>query len=172
MPKKIIVAETNKYEYRKFIAVMVFIILAATLMSTLISFRWLDWIRWQAGATLLIFGGFKLISYDSYLSVIPRYDPMAARYSWYGLAYPVVEVLLGICFILDIAPSFRHVIALFMVVVGLFSMVSNLSHKGPSTKNTWLGGLLKLPMTTAILFEDAYLTVLIVILMVGNIFVH
>lgn len=151
---------------------MIFIFLAATLMSTLVSFRWLDWLRWFVGGTMLLFGGFKLISFDSYLSIIPDYDPLANRFDWYGLAYPVVEVVLGICYILDIAPSFRHEITLFMVVVGLAGMVTNLLHKGPTTKNTWLGNVFRLPMSTAILFEDAILTVVVIVLIIGNAFVH
>lgn len=170
MAKRIIAAQSNKREYRKFIAVFVFIFLASTLMSTLISFRWLDWMRWFVGTFLLIFGGFKLISFESFLDVFPRYDILAARYNWYAFAYPVVQVLLGVFFILDIAPVFRQLLALAMVGTGLVGVASGLLHKGPSSKHTWLGNFLRLPMTTAILFENAILTVALFIIVVAGFF--
>ncbi|MEO8785285.1 MAG: hypothetical protein ABI221_03185 [Candidatus Saccharimonadales bacterium] len=171
MPKKIIQAESSKREYHKFWAVLIFMFLAATLMSTLISFRWLDWLRWYVACTLLIFGGFKMISYESFLDVFPRYNALARRYSWYGLAYPVAEVLLAVFFVLDVAPGIRQVIVLLAAGIGLASMANNLMHKGPSAKNTWLGGLFRLPMTTALLFEDGILFVLVLVIIVGNLFV-
>ena len=171
MPKKIIQAESSKREYRKFWAVLIFIFLAATLMSTLITFRWLDWLRWYVGCTLLIFGGFKMISYESFLDVFPRYNSLARRFSWYGLAYPVVEVLLAVFFVLDIAPGFRQIIVLLAAGIGLASMANNLLHKGPSSKHTWLGSLFRIPMTTALLFEDAILTLLVAVIIIGSLIV-
>jgi hypothetical protein len=169
MSRTTIQAESTKKEYRKFFAVLFFIFLASTLMSTLITFRWEDWIRWYVGSSLLVFGGFKLISYESFLQVFPRYDPLASRYSWYAHIYPLLEVMLGIFFILDIAPSARYIVTFVMLAFGLVGMVTNLQRLGPSTKNTWLGNVFKLPMTTAILFEDAIVGVLAAILLIAAI---
>ncbi len=166
MAKQIIKAVSNKKEYRKFLGVLLFIFLAATLMSTLITFRWFDWIRWFVGSFLLVFGGFKLISFDSFLQVFPRYDPLAARFSWYAYIYPLAEVLLGVFYILDIAPGVRYIVTFIMVTFGLIGMITNLDRQGPSTENTWLGNIFKLPMSTAILFEDAIIAVCAAILAV------
>ncbi|MEO5627981.1 MAG: MauE/DoxX family redox-associated membrane protein [Candidatus Saccharimonadales bacterium] len=168
MAHTIIKAQSNKREYRKFLAVLVFIFFAATLMSTLIAFRWEDWIRWFIGSSLLVFGGFKLISFDSFLQVFPRYDPLAARFAWYSYVYPIIEVLLGVFFILEIATGLRLVIALVMFGISLLGLITNLDRQGPSTQNTWLGHFLKLPMSTALLFEDAIITFLVVVLIVAS----
>lgn len=170
MAKKVIQAESNKTEYRKFIAVFVFIFLASTLMSTLISFRWLDWMRWFVGTFLLLFGGLKLISYESFLEVFPEYDILAKRFELYAFAYPIIEVLLGVFYILDIAPGFRQLLTLAMVGTGLVGVMNGLLYKGPSSKHTWLGNFLRLPMTTAILFQDAILTVALLIIIVAGFF--
>lgn len=170
MSRTIIHAESNRTEYRKFIAVLVFIFLAATLMSTLITFRLVDWVRWFVGSSFLVFGGFKLISFESFLQVFPRYDPLGARYSWYAHAYPIVEVLLGIFYILDIAPGIRYVFSFGLVVFGLIGMAINLDRQGPSSQHTWLGNTFKLPMSTAILFEDTILAVLTGILVLTLLF--
>ena len=167
MAKHIIKAVSDKREYRKFLGVLLFIFFAATLMSTLITFRPLDWLRWFVGSFLLVFGGFKLISFDSFLQVFPRYDPLAARFTWYAYMYPLVEVLLGVFYILDIAPGFRYTVTFIMVTFGLIGMITNLDRQGPSTDNTWLGNIFKLPMSTAILFEDAIIAVLAAVLLIG-----
>jgi hypothetical protein len=44
-----------------------------------------------------------------------------------------------------------------------------LNIQGPSTHNTWLGNTFKLPMSTAILFEDTIVAVLAAILVIGAI---
>ncbi len=170
MTKKIIYAKSTKQEYRKFLAVIGFIFVTATLMSTLISFRWEDWIRWYLGSSLLVFGGFKLISFDSFSQVFPRYDPLAAKYSWYAFAYPIAQVMLGGFFILDIAPGLRNVLTAAMGIFGLISMVTNLERQGPSAQNTWLGHVLRLPMSTALLFEDGMIAVFATILLIAAIF--
>jgi hypothetical protein len=169
MTRNVIKARSDKKEYRKFIGVLVFIALAATLMSTLISFHVMDWIRWYVGSMLLVFGGCKLISMESFLQVFPRYDPLAAKFGWYSYVYPLVEVMLGTFYILDILPGLRYIITFIIVSFGLVGMVVNLNIQGPSTHNTWLGKTFKLPMSTAILFEDAIVAVLAAILVIGAI---
>ncbi len=171
MPRQVIYAKSTKREYRKFLAVIIFIALAATLMSTLISFRPLDWIRWFVGSSLLVFGGFKLISYESFLEVFPRYDLIAHRFRGYALAYPFIQIILGVCFILDMISGFRNVLTLAIVAIGLFGVTNALTHYGPTKQYTWLGQFFKLPMSTALLFEDIITTVLLVVLVVGNVFV-
>lgn len=170
MAKHVIKARSNKQEYRKFLGVMLFIFLASTLMSTLISFNWQDWLRWFVGSSLLVFGGFKLISFESFLQVFPRYDPLAARFSWYSYAYPLVEVFLGLCYILDLVPSLRYIVTFIILAFGLVGMITNLNIQGPSTNNTWLGNVLKLPMSTAILFEDAIIAVMAAVLVIAGFF--
>ncbi len=170
MARTVIHAKSTKREYRKFLAVIIFIALSATLMSTLISFRPLDWIRWFVGSSFLVFGGFKLISYESFLDVFPRYDLIAHRFRWYASIYPFAQLILGVMFILDMAAGFRNVLALLLVGSGLYSITIALQHKGPSATHTWLGHAFKLPMSTAILFEDVILTLLLLIFVVGSIF--
>jgi hypothetical protein len=169
MARTVIQARSDKKEYRKFVGVLLFIAFAATLMSTLISFHVMDWIRWYVGSMLLVFGGCKLISMDSFLQVFPRYDPLAAKFGWYSYIYPLVEVMLGTFYILDVLPGLRYIITFIIVSFGLIGMVVNLNIQGPSTHNTWLGNTFKLPMSTAILFEDTIVAVLAAILVVAAI---
>ncbi len=170
MARQTINAVSTKHEYRKFFAVLFFIALIATVMSTLIAFRPLDWVRWFVGSFLLVFGGFKLISYESFIEVFPRYDPLAARYKLYAYAYPLIEVLLGIFYILDMASGLRYIVTFILVAFGLMGMLTNLDRQGPSAQHTWLGNFLKLPMSTAILFEDLIIAVLAALLVVTSIF--
>lgn len=170
MVRTVIRAKSTKREYRKFLAVIIFIALAATLMSTLISFNIVDWVRWFVGSSMLVFGGAKLISYESFLEVFPRYNLIAHRWRIYALVYPFVELILGIMFILDMAPGFRNVLAIAMTGSGLYSLAIALQHKGPTANHTWLGHAFKLPMSSVMFFEDALLTVLLVIMIIGSFF--
>lgn len=144
--------------------------LSATLMSTLINFNVVDWMRWFVGSSFLVFGGAKLISYESFLEVFPRYNIVAHRWRLYAMAYPIVELILGVMFILDMASGFRNIVAILMTGSGLYSLVVALQHKGPSANHTWLGQAFKLPMSTVMLFEDAVLTVLLLVIIIGSLF--
>lgn len=170
MTRQVIHAQSTRREYRKFLMVIGFIALASLLMSTLIAVSLFDWVRWFVGSSLLVFGGFKLISYESFLDVFPRYDLIAARYRGYAVIYPFLQVALGFCYILNLVPSFRYIATFVIMAVGLYGIIKNLQLRGPTADYTWLGNFLKLPLSTAILFEDAIITVLSVLLVVGSFF--
>lgn len=147
-----------------------FIALAATLMGTLVSISIVDWLRWFVGSSLLVFGGFKLISFESFSQVFPQYDPLAARYRWYNYVFPLLEVFLGMAYILDLAEGIRYGITFALFGFSLLGMWTNLNRRGPSRQNTWLGKLFRLPMSTALLFEDLVVTVFSLILVIVSIF--
>jgi hypothetical protein len=168
--RTIIHSESSKREYRKFFGVLLFIFFAATLMSTLVTISLQDWLRWYVGSALLVFGGFKLISFESFLEVFPLYDPLAARFRWYNYMLPIVEVLLGLFYILDLIPSVRYILTFIIFGFSLMGMYTNLNHRGPTRDHTWLGKAFRLPMSTAMLFEDIIVTVGAIILVVWGLF--
>lgn len=168
--RNVIHAQSTRREYRKFFAVIGFIALASLLMSTLISISLFDWVRWFVGSSLLVFGGFKLISYETFLEVFPRYDLIASRYRWYASIYPFLQVALGFCFILNLIPSIRYALTLIIMSVGLYGIYKSLQVRGPTADYTWLGNFLRLPLSTAILFEDAIITLLSFVLVIGSVF--
>jgi hypothetical protein len=164
-----IAAKSTRKEYYKYFAVLLLLAATATLMSTTVSFHWVDWFRWFAGGFLLLFGSFKLISYDTFLVTFRRYDSMAERYKFYNYIVPIIQVFLGICFILDIAPVLRNLVVLFIAAEGLFSVSGNLMRRGPSAHAVCLPGFLKLPLTTTLLFENVIMTFTIVLMFVAMI---
>lgn len=170
MARQVIRAQSTRREYRKFLGVIAFIALASLLMSTLVSVSLFGWARWFVGSSLLVFGGFKLIAYENFLEVFPRYDLVAQRYRWYAAVYPFLQVILGFCFILNLFPSFRYVVTFLVMGVGLYGIFKSLQVRGPTGDYTWLGNFLKLPLSTAILFEDAIITLLSLFLVVGSVF--
>lgn len=167
MARQVIHAQSTKREYRKFIGVLLFIAFAASLMSTLVSISVSDWIRWYVGSSLVVFGGAKLISYESFLEVFPQYDAFASRHNWYAYVFPVVEVFLGIFYILDIGPDFmRYILTSAWFVYTFLGVSTNLDRLGPSKDYTWLGKAFRLPMSSVLLFESAILASLTAVLVV------
>ena len=167
--RQVIHAESTRREYRKFIGLLIFLMLVATLFSTLISFHWADWLRWFIGSFLVVFGGFKLISYETFTSVFPKYDVLGSRYSWYVTFYPLLEVFLGFCYILDLFPSERNIITLLLMGISFVGIYNNQDHRGPSRDSTTLGRLFRLPLSTSLLFEDVIVVVATVVLMLHTI---
>jgi hypothetical protein len=150
-------ADTTRREYYKFLGVLLLLAAAATLMSTLISFHWSDWLRWFMGGLLLLFGGFKLISYEAFLEIFPRYNPLATKYPWYSYAFPVLEVVLGMFYILNLAAALTYITTLGIMGIGAYGAYHGLLKRGPTLHTVCLGNALRLPLSNILLLESVIL---------------
>lgn len=162
-------AKSTGREYAKFFGVVLFIALTATLMSTLISFRWTDWLRWFMGGSFLVFGAFKLIGLETVVAVLPRYDLIAARYKSYAYLYPLLQVFLGGCYVLDFGPVVRDMVAVAVLTAGLIGVFQGLLRRGPTFHAVCLGRAIKLPLSTGLLFENCILLIMVVLMILARI---
>jgi hypothetical protein len=89
------------------------------------------------------------------------YDPLAKIFKPYALAYPFIEVVLGVLFLMRIEVPVLLVVTL--VVLGITTIGVTLSLLSKKTiECACLGTVLKLPMTQATFIENA-----IMLLMAG-----
>lgn len=146
--------ESTKKEYFKLVFIFILLAVAATIMSTTVEFHWTDWMRWFMGGFFLVFGSFKLIGYEMFVHMFPRYDVIGRRYKVYNYLYPFIEISLGVAYILDITPVLRDSITLFIMTVGAYGVAKGLMKRGPTFHCACLGGVIKLPLSTVTLLED------------------
>jgi hypothetical protein len=152
--------ESSKKEYFKLALVFVLIAVAATVMSTTVEFHWTAWMRWFMGGFFLIFGSFKLIGYEHFVQMFPRYDIIARRYKLYAYFYPFIELALAFAYILDLAPLLRDSFTLAFVLVGAYGVAQGLAKAGTTIHCACLGGIIKLPLSTVTLLEDLLMAVM------------
>lgn len=157
-------AVPSRKENAKLAGIFIFLIVSATLMSTLHSFNGLEWIRWFMGGFLIIFGGLKLLGIEVFVKVFPLYDLIAKRFSPYKYIYPLLQVLLGMFFVMGAFPFTRNLVTIVVGLSGLIGMIKVVSNKG-AIRLSYLGTILRLRFSTVILIENVLMVFLATIML-------
>ena len=159
--------DSSTKEYAKLFVIFALLAAAATLMSTLLEFHWTDWMRWFMGGFFLVFGSFKLIGYEMFVHMFPRYDVIGQRYKLYNYLYPFIEISLGVAYVLDIKPLLRDSITLTIMLIGAYGVAKGLAKRGPTFHCACLGGIIKLPLSTVTLVEDLVMATMAALMIIA-----
>lgn len=106
------------------------------------------------GLFYLVFSFFKFLDYKGFKPSFAMYDPIAKAVPAYGYAYPFIELLLGIGFLLRIEVTLLLYITLVILGATTIGVVRSLLDK-KAIQCACLGTALKLPMTEATFIENA-----------------
>lgn len=111
------------------------------------------WMRWFMAGFFLSFSYFKLLDVKAFADAYRMYDWIAKAVPAWGLAYPLVELGLGLAYAADWAPTATNWITLVLMLVGAGGVIqSNLQKK--SIRCACLGTVFNLPMSTVTIVED------------------
>lgn len=111
------------------------------------------WMRWFMAGFFLSFSYFKLLDVKAFADAYRMYDWIAKAVPAWGLAYPLVELGLGLAYAADWAPTATNWITLVLMLVGAGGVIqSNLQKK--SIRCACLGTVFNLPMSTVTILED------------------
>lgn len=163
----VVKAIPSRKENFKLIGIFLFLVISATLMSTLDSFNGIEWIRWFMGGLMIIFGGLKLLGIEVFIKVFPLYDLIAKRISPYKYVYPLLQVLLGMFFIMGAFPFVRNLLTIIVGLSGLIGMVQIVSRRG-AIRLSYLGTILRLRFSTVTLIEDTLIVCLGTIMLISE----
>lgn len=105
------------------------------------------------GGFFVIFSLFKMIDVRGFADAYSTYDLIASRSSSYALAYPFIELGLGIAYFVGIAPVLTNAITLMLMTIGAIGVFRAL-RGGRAIQCACLGTALNLPMTKVTLSED------------------
>lgn len=159
----------QKKEYKKLAFVFGLIFICATIMSFVLGFDWQEWMRWFMGGFFIIFGSFKLIGYEDFITMFPRYDPIAKRIPLYNYSYPFIELFLGFLYCSNLAQLPRDVITLTLLSVGAWGILRYTSMQSESEiQCACLGNVIKLPLSNISLYEDVIMAVMAGLMLVST----
>lgn len=161
-------AQSNRREYLKFAGIIGVIVACATIMSTVVGFDWAEWMRWFMGGFFVFFGSFKLIGYDMFIVMFPMYDPIGKRFKYYTWAYPFIEVFLGALYCLNLLALPRDIVTFVIMSVGAYGILKQLPKGGEAIRCACLGNIIKLPLSTVTLVEDATMAVMAFVMLISN----
>lgn len=101
----------------------------------------------------LVFSFFKLLNVTAFADAYMTYDVVAKRARWYGLAYPFIELLLGLAYLVKFQPMATNVVTLVVMGVSTIGVVESLLNKR-KIRCACLGTVFNLPMSVVTLVED------------------
>jgi len=101
----------------------------------------------------LVFSFFKLLDLKGFVEAYQTYDVLAKAWIFWAIAYPFVELALGIAYLLNLAPVITNLATLVLMLLGAVGVLNALT-KEQAIRCACLGTALNLPMTTITLVED------------------
>ncbi|TAE30812.1 MAG: heavy-metal-associated domain-containing protein [Cytophagales bacterium] len=116
-----------------------------------------DWMRamnnFMAGF-FLVFSFFKLLNVQDFANSYRMYDIVAKAIPGYGLAYPFIELALGVAYLLNWNPLVTNTVTLVVMGVSLIGVVQSVLDKR-KIQCACLGAVFNLPMSTVTIVEDS-----------------
>ncbi len=101
----------------------------------------------------LVFGGFKLANLSTFAEAYASYDVLAMRSKVYALAYPFIEVTLGLHYFFDVGGITRDAFTAVIMLVGTYGVWRALLRKD-EIPCACLGMVFHVPMTNVTLIEN------------------
>lgn len=101
----------------------------------------------------LVFSFFKLLNLTAFADAYAGYDLIARRSRGYALAYPFVELALGLAYLGGVWPVLTNIATVLVMGVGTAGVVTALLSRR-KIRCACLGAVFNLPMSTVTLVED------------------
>lgn len=129
----------------------------------------LEWMRAMnnfMGGFFLAFSFFKLLDVHGFVDSFRSYDIVARPFRVYGYAYPFIELLLGIAYLIQFAPVVTNLVTLVVMLVGIVGVSQALLQKR-RIQCACLGTVFKLPMSKVAIVEDALMAVMALVMLMA-----
>lgn len=112
-----------------------------------------EWMRHFMACFFLVFSFFKLLDVRSFANAYAGYDLLAARWHGWGLAYPFVELALGVAYLLNLYPPAVHIATVLVMGFSSIGVILAVRRK-QQIACACLGSVFNLPMSTVTIIED------------------
>lgn len=111
------------------------------------------------GGFFLAFSFFKLLDLRGFGKSFEGYDLVAKAWPPYGLAYPFIELALGVCYVLNLLPMATNVVTAVVMFVGIIGVSQVLLQK-KTIQCACLGTGFNLPMSYVTFIENGLMIVM------------
>ena len=111
------------------------------------------WMHDFMGIFLVVFSLLKLFNLSGFADGFQMYDVLAKRFRPYALAYPFIELALGLGYLAFWRPVVVYSASVVVLGFGALGVISAL-RKGLDLECACMGTILKVPLSTVALTED------------------
>lgn len=156
----------NLNPHRKLNKTMSFILGFVVSIALLWGLQQSGFMRIFMGIALLALAGLQLIDLKGYATAFANYDIIAAKSRVYGLAFPFIELALGLAFLFSYLITASAIVLIIIFGIGTIGVTKNLLSKNP-VKCACLGTKLPVPLTKFTFFEDIVMVAMGVMILLG-----
>jgi len=112
----------------------------------------------------IVFSFFKLLDPPGFVSAYRGYDLLARKSAAWAWAYPYVELMLGVMYLMAWMPMVTNIITLTLMLIGAIGVLKALLDKR-AIRCACLGTALNLPMTKVTLVEDLTMALMAIVML-------
>lgn len=143
----------TKSEYRKLAYVYLGVVIASFLLAVLRDIDFEIFLSSFMAVFLVVFGSFKLYGLETFATGYRNYDIVAQRFKIWGWIYPLVQIGLGLTYLLFVTFPFLNLLMIVIAAVSSVGVYKELERKS-NFQCVCLGNFVKLPLSRISLVED------------------
>lgn len=122
------------------------------------------WMRHFMAGFFLVFAFFKLLNLEGFANSYSMYDLLAARWRTWGYIYPFVELILGVLYLINVAPVWTNWMTIIVLGFSSIGVIQSVVDKR-EIRCACLGDVFNLPMSTVTIVEDLAMVGMAVIML-------
>lgn len=119
------------------------------------------------GYFFLVFGGFKTINLKRFAEAYQMYDAVAMKSKTYAFAYPFIEIVLGALYLIHAGGIYRDIFTFILMTISTYGVWKALQKKD-EIPCACLGMVFKVPMTKVTLFEDLFMSIMAIYMIIEH----
>ena len=109
--------------------------------------------RYFMAGFFLVFSFFKLLDLQSFANAYAGYDLLARRWHAWGLMYPLIELALGLAYLVHWQPALTNLLTLILMGFSAIGVLRAVLGE-EEIRCACLGTVFQLPMSTVTIIED------------------
>ena len=114
----------------------------------------------------LVFSFFKLLDLDAFADSYMMYDVIARKFKSWGYLYAIIELLLGIAYVVNFNPLITNLVTVIVMSVSIIGVLQSVLNKR-AIRCACLGAIFNLPMSTVTIVEDGLMIAMSGVVLVG-----
>ena len=123
------------------------------------SFNTTEWMQHFMSGFFLVFSFFKLLNLKGFSESYIMYDVIARRLPVWGYLYALIELGLGIGYLVNFNPLVTNTITFVVMSISIIGVLQSVLNK-KKIQCACLGAVFNLPMSTVTIIEDALMIVM------------
>ena len=159
-------AEQAKSWFATYKPLLLILIFISGVSFILADFNWMWFMNNFMAGFFLVFSFFKFLDLKSFAESYAMYDIVAMRIRSYGYVYPFIELLLGVSYLVGLAPEYTNIVTIAVMGISSIGVIQSVLNK-QKIRCACLGAVFNLPMSTVTIIEDLLMVVMAAVMLMS-----